>query len=271
MSLDKGGDIRACTEQVFGELDNCCWPDEPLASDCPLLLVVVRWSPLPGPESFFKFGIVLLRARWKPLAASQSSSWILVSSLASLLSLLIFRALKSFMTTVWSIILEFLLGILSLHVSLNSVSTGLSLRPLVPGALNFKTASLKIVLLLVFSIVFPFLDGLKFVVLLIPLGLIENMIGLLGMDLLRNKQLLLELSPNILNRFVGFSLSAIAMWGQLVERRSISSLWRRAGSTSSSSPIFVAGESVVTQHRAVRQTGTPCARGSTKRAQLGLG
>jgi len=36
------------------------------------------------------------------------------------------------------------------------------------------------------------------------------MVGLLGMDLLRNKQLLSELVPYILNRF-GFNLSVVAM------------------------------------------------------------
>jgi len=67
------------------------------------------------------------------------------------------------------------------------------------------------VLLLVFPIVLSFLDGLKFVVLLIPLGLTGNIVGLLGIDLLRNKQLLLEFLPYTLNRFIGFDLSAIAM------------------------------------------------------------
>jgi len=112
------------------------------------------------------------------------------------------------MTDLWSIILGLLLDILNLHVLPNNVSTELSLRP-VPGVFNFKTASLR-TLRLVFSTALSFLDGLKFVVLLMPLGLSENMVGLLGMDLLRNKQLLSELVPYILNRF-GFNLSVVAM------------------------------------------------------------
>jgi len=113
------------------------------------------------------------------------------------------------MTDLWSIILGLLLDILNLHVLPNNVSTELSLRPPVPGVFNFKTASLR-TLRLVFSTALSFLDGLKFVVLLMPLGLSENMVGLLGMDLLRNKQLLSELVPYILKRF-GFNLSVVAM------------------------------------------------------------
>lgn len=60
----------------------------------------------------------------------------------------------------------------------------------------------------------------------------------------------------------GAQTESDAYWGQLVERRSISSLCRRAGSTSSSSPILAAG---CRQHRA------RCARARTPEASAAGG